>query len=318
VAGRFRTRIKKLQQSMSLTGAIVALAVGVIIPVLSSTSLGIVLLAIGESSKETVFGVLVLSFAAAAFGSAIIVTVLLGRRARLARLQTDFTANITHELRTPLAAIRMYAQTLQLGRLDGDPQRTAESLETILRETAWLETMIDRVLSWRTASEDREVLEIRRKPLAESVRFAISRFEGMVSPGEVDLDVDLRSDTPVEHDENGIASVTLNLLINAYKYSGAEKKIRVTVQDVGEFVELAVADNGIGIPKSEVGRIFEPFYRIDTRLRARSCGAGLGLAIVRHQALAHRGEVYVESEEGVGSRFSVRLPAATTESEAAK
>jgi signal transduction histidine kinase len=295
---------------MSLTGAIVALAVGVIFPVLSSTSIGIVLLVIGESSKETVFGVLVLSFAAAAFGSAIVVTVLLGRRARLARLQTDFTANITHELRTPLAAIRMYAQTLQLGRLDGDPRRTEESLETILRETEWLETMIDRVLSWRTASEDRDALEMRRAPLVDSVRGAIVRFERMVPPGEVALRVDLRSDTPVDHDDNGIASVTLNLLINAYKYTGAAKEIRVTVQDVGEFVELSVADNGIGIPRAEVGRIFEPFYRIDTRLRSKSCGAGLGLAIVRHQAIAHKGEVYVESEEGVGSRFSVRLPAA--------
>jgi signal transduction histidine kinase len=318
VAGRFRTRIKKLQQNMSLTGAIVALAVGVIFPVLSSTSIGIVLLAIGESSKETVFGVLVLSFAAAAFGSAIVVTVLLGRRARLARLQTDFTANITHELRTPLAAIRMYAQTLQLGRLDGDPKKTAESLETILRETSWLETMIDRVLTWRTAAEDRDALEMRRAPLVESVRGAIARFESMVSPDEVSLAVDLRSASPVNHDENGIASITLNLLINAYKYTGAAKEIRVTVQDVGEFVELAVADNGIGIPKNEVGRIFEPFYRIDTRLRSRSCGAGLGLAIVRHLALAHRGEVYVESEEGVGSRFSVRLPVATESSEGAR
>ena len=310
MAGRFRTRIKKFQQNMSLKGAIVALAVGVIFPVLSSTSLGIVLIAIGKSSQETVFGVLVLSFAAAAFGSAIVVTVLLGRRARLARLQTDFTANITHELRTPLAAIRMYAQTLQLGRLDGNPQKTAESLETILRETTWLETMIDRVLSWRRAAEDRDALEMRRIPLVETVRGAITRFERMVAPGEVALDVDLTSASPVDHDENGIASVTLNLLINAYKYTGTEKRIRVSVQDVGEFVELAVSDNGIGIPKKEVARIFEPFYRAEAGQRGTSCGAGLGLAIVRHQALAHKGEVYVESEEGVGSRFSVRLPVA--------
>ena len=315
MAGRFRTRIKKIQQSMSLTGAIVALAVGVIFPVLSSTSIGIVLLAIGESSREIVFGVLVLSFAAAAFGSAIVVTVLLGRRARLARLQTDFTANITHELRTPLAAIRMYTQTLLLGRLDGDPRRTEESLETIMRETEWLETMIDRVLTWRTAADDRDVLEMRRTPLVESVRGAIARFERMVPPGEVALSVDLRSTAPVNHDENGIASITLNLLINAYKYTGAEKEIRVTVQDVDDFVELSVADNGIGIPKNEVARIFEPFYRIDTQLRGKSCGAGLGLAIVRHLALAHKGEVYVESEEGAGSRLSVRLPIAAEESE---
>jgi len=295
---------------MSLTGAIVALAVGVIFPVLLSTSIGIILLVIGESSQETVFGVLVLSFAAAAFGSAVIVTVLLGRRARLARLQADFTANITHELRTPLAAIRMYAQTLRLGRLDGDPEKTAESLETILRETEWLGTMIDRVLDWRTASRDRDALEMRRAPLTEAVRDAVARFERMVTPGEVSLEIDLRSETPVEHDENGIASLTLNLLINAYKYTGQDKEIRVSLADVEGGVELSVSDNGIGIPKSEVEQIFEPFYRVDSRLRGKSSGAGLGLAIVRHQARAHKGDVFVESEEGAGSRFTVRLPAA--------
>lgn len=295
---------------MSLTGAIVALAVGVIIPVISSTSVGIVLLAIGQSSQETVFGVLVLSLAAAAFGSAVVVTVLLGRRARLARLQADFTANITHELRTPLAAIRMYAQTLRLGRLDGDPAKTAESLETILRETEWLGTMIDRVLAWRAAAEDRDALEMRRAPLTGAVEGAIARFERMVPPGEMSLEVDLRSGTPVDHDENGIASVTLNLLINAYKYTGPRKELRVSLRDVDGGVELAVSDNGIGVPKREAGRIFEPFYRVDSGRRGTAPGAGLGLAIVRHQARAHRGDVFLESEEGVGSRFSVRLPAA--------
>ncbi len=303
---------------MSLTGAIVALTVGVIFPVLLSTSIGIILLVIGESSKETVFGVLVLSFAAAAFGSAIVVTVLLGRRARLARLQADFTANITHELRTPLAAIRMYAQTLSMGRLDGDPQKTAESLETILRETEWLGTMIDRVLAWRTASRDRDALEMRRAPLTEAVRGAVARFERMVAPGEVALAVDLRGETPVDHDANGIASVTLNLLINAYKYTGERKELRVALEDVEGGVELSIADNGIGIPKREVERIFEPFYRVDSRLRGKSSGAGLGLAIVRHQARAHRGEVFVESEEGVGSRFTVRLPAADADATEAR
>jgi two-component system, OmpR family, phosphate regulon sensor histidine kinase PhoR len=318
VAGRFRTKITKLQQSMSLTGAIVALAVGVIFPILLSTSIGIILLVIGESSKETVFGVLVLSFAAAAFGSAIVVTVLLGRRARLARLQADFTANITHELRTPLAAIRMYAQTLSLGRLEGDPQKTAESLETILRETEWLGTMIDRVLAWRKASQDRDVLEMTRAPLAEAVRGAVARFERMVAPGEVALEVALSGTTPVDHDENGIVSVTLNLLINAYKYTGAHKEIRVALDDVEGGVELSVSDNGIGIPKREVVRIFEPFYRVDSRLRGKSAGAGLGLAIVRHQARAHRGEVFVESEEGAGTKFTVRLPAADPEEAVAR
>ncbi len=307
----FRTRIKQLQRSMSLTSAIVALAVGVILPVLLSTSLGIVRLASGGKSEDIVFGVLVLSFAAAAFGSAIVVTVLLGKRARVARLQADFTANISHELRTPLASIRMYAQTLQMGRLDGDPKRTKESLEIILRETEWLEAMIDRVLAWRAASGDREQPEMKIGSMREAVKSAVARFERMVAPGEVDLKVSIECDTPVLHDADGMGSLLLNLLINAYKYSGSDKRIAVTVEDTGEHVEISVKDNGIGIPEDRVGRIFDPFYQIDPGSRGGSSGVGLGLAIVRHQARSHSGEVYVESEEGVGSRFSVLLPHAT-------
>ena len=304
----FRTRIKQLQRSMSLTSAIVALAVGVILPVLLSTSLGIVRLASGGKSEDIVFGVLVLSFAAAAFGSAIVVTVLLGKRARIARLQADFTANISHELRTPLASIRMYAQTLQMGRLDGDQKRTKESLETILRETEWLEAMIDRVLAWRAAAGDREQPEMKIGPLRAAVESAVARFERMVEPGEVDLQVSIECDTLVLHDADGIGSLVLNLLVNAYKYSGSDKRITVTVEDLGDFVEISVKDNGIGIPMDRVGKIFDPFYQIDSGSSGGTSGAGLGLAIVRHQARSHSGEVYVESEEGVGSRFSVSLP----------
>lgn len=294
---------------MSLTGAIVALTVGVIVPVLSSTSLGIILLVLGESSEDTVFGVLVLSFAAAAFGSAVVVTVLLGKRARVARLQADFTANITHELRTPLTSIRMYAQTLQMGRLEGDPERIEESLKTIVRETEWLETMIDRVLTWRQAEKDWDAPDLEPGTLRDPVEAAVQRFSRMISDGEVQLSVNIEDDRPVMHDEDMIISMVLNLLINAYKYTGTEKKIAVTVRGLGDQVELAVEDNGVGIPKDKVGKIFDPFYRADTSLHGKAAGAGLGLAIVRHHVRAHSGDVYVESEVGEGSRFAIRLPA---------
>ena len=101
------------------------------------------------------------SFTAAAIGGAIILYVLLGRRARLVRLQSDLLANVTHELRTPLAAIRMHAQTLQSGLLEADPARAADCLETIVRETEWLDAMIERVLSWRAAAKDRDLADCR-------------------------------------------------------------------------------------------------------------------------------------------------------------
>lgn len=279
-----------------------------IVPVFLSTSLGIVTLALGESSRAIVLGVLIISFAAAAAGSAIVATVLLGRRARIARMQSDLLANVTHELRTPLAAIRMYTQTLQMGKVANDPTRTADCLETILRETEWLEAMVDRVLTWRGSAKDMHTLQLKSAPLKAGVQDAVDRFSRMISKNNVTLEVELSSTADVKHDRSGISAMVLNLLVNAYKYTRKNKRIRVTLRDLENWVELSVEDNGIGIPQNEVGRIFDAFYRVDSRLKGESSGAGLGLAIVRHQVRAHEGEVYVDSEVGQGSRFLVRLP----------
>ncbi len=301
-------RIRRRVRSLSLTGVIVALAVGVLLPVMLSTAVGIVTLALGESTNWIVVGVLVTSFAAAAIGSAITATVLLSRKARTARLQADLLANVTHDLRTPLSAIRMYAQTLQDGRLKDDPRKTEEGLETIVRETEWLETMIDRVLTWRAATRDRDVLRFEAAPLRVAVELAVERFSRMLAPGEVDLSVEIDSARPVLHDRNAIGAVVLNLLINAYKYTGQDKHISVGLQERDGRVAISVADNGIGIPAKEIRRIFDPFYRVDTSLRGESTGAGLGLAVVQHLTRAHKGEVRVESQEEGGSNFIVLLP----------
>jgi two-component system, OmpR family, phosphate regulon sensor histidine kinase PhoR len=294
---------------MSLTGVIVALSVGVILPVILSTSVGIVTLALGTSSGSIVIGVLIICFAAAAFGVAIAVTVLLGRRNRLARLQADLLANVTHDLRTPLAAIRMYAQTLHLGRVADNPKATADCLDAILRETEWLESMIERVLAWRAAAKDRDVLELQVATLEEALNEAVTRFRHMTA-NEAGPECDIRTQVKIPHDKQAIVSIVLNLLINAYKYTGPDKAIRLAAADLDGWVEIAVEDNGIGIPPREVGRIFDPFYRVDATLKGKSSGAGLGLAIVRHHVLSHRGQVYVDSAPGKGSRFSVRFPVA--------
>jgi len=306
-------KIKRRARGMSLAGTFVALAVGVILPVLLSTAVGIVALALGESSTTLIVGVLVVSFAAAAIGGAVTAIVLLGRRARVVRLQADLLTNMTHDLRTPLAAIRMYAQTLQAGRLKEDPERTRASLETILRETEWLEAMIDKVLTWRSTVKDRQILEMKTQPIREAMELASGRFTKMVVPGEVDFSEDLKSTAPVAHDRYAIVTVVLNLLVNAYKYTGADKKISLRTHDRDGWVVITVEDNGIGIPRKEMGRVFDPFYRVDTRLVQKASGAGLGLAIVRHLVRAHSGEIDVESVEEKGSRFSVRLPAARIE-----
>ncbi len=309
------TRIKRLRRNLRLTGAIVWLSVGVLVPVLLSTGVGILTLFMGNSSESIILGVLTLSFTSAAIGSGIIVAVLLGRRARTARLQADFLANVTHELRTPLASIRMYAQTLESGLLDQDPARARQSVKTILRETEWLGSMIDDVLTWRAAAKDRFELNPVVAPVAAVTEDAAARFRRMLAPDEVEFTVQVDTVLPVRHDKRGLAILIQNLLVNAYKYTGREKKIRLEATDQGDQVQLVISDNGVGIPDTEIGRIFDPFYRLEAGRGHGAGGAGLGLAIVRHMVAAHDGEVFVESPASGGCRFLVRLPVAELDSE---
>lgn len=295
-------------RALSLRSAIIAVSVGVMLPVLLSTSVGIIALVTGTSTKELLIGVLMVSFTSAAAGGAIVSVVLLGRKARLARLQSDLLANVSHELRTPLAAIRMYAQTLQSGLLHSDPDQTRESLATIVRESERLEATIERVLTWRALARDRATVVLRPGSLRTAVSEGVERFQRMTGPGEMQLDVAIDTDREVAHDREAISSVLLNLLVNAYKYSGEDKRIRIELREEGAGVVLSVRDNGTGIPIHELRRIFDPFHRGGGEHRA--AGAGLGLAIVRHLVRAHAGEVRVESELGAGSTFTVSLPAA--------
>jgi two-component system phosphate regulon sensor histidine kinase PhoR len=257
--------------------------------------------------------VLIISFTSAAIGGAVIVTVLLGRRARTARLQMDLLANVTHELRTPLAAIRMYAQTLEMGLLEGDEVRTGKCVDTIIRETEWLETMIDRVLTWRSLAKDRDELNMRCAPIDEVAQETAKRFSKMIAVDDVDFSVEIDTKLPIQHSQLGINSIIINLLTNASKYTGDRKKISLSVTDEDNAVVVRVEDNGIGIPEKELKRIFDPFYRVDSNLGGKAAGAGLGLAIVNHLVITHSGTISISTTEGEGSVFLVSLPKASEE-----
>jgi two-component system phosphate regulon sensor histidine kinase PhoR len=208
----------------------------------------------------------------------------------------------------------MYTESLMSGLLREDPLRTEESLRLILQQTEWLDAMIDRVLTWRMAARDRDVVDMQAGSIRPAVEEAVLRFARMTPPAEAGLSVKINTTLPVRHDRLAIGEIVLNLLVNAYKYTAQHKQIRLNAFDEDGRVVITVRDNGIGIPQTALKKIFDPFYRVDTGLRSKASGAGLGLAIVRHLVKLHGGEISVESEPGQGSLFTIRLPAVREDS----
>jgi signal transduction histidine kinase len=239
------------------------------------------------------------------------------RKARLARMQADFIANVTHELRTPLSSIKLYAQTLQSGKLADDPKRTAECIGVILREAGWLDVMIDRLLTWRSSSREMMQLEMKPAPVTYAVRSAAEHFKHIVPADEMEFTFTPGSSLCVMHDVTAINTIVLNLLVNAYKYTGNHKKISVRTSDGKDGVVIEVEDNGIGIEPHEINKIYEPFYRVRRKNGSGPGGTGLGLSIVRYLVSRHNGTIDVKSVKDAGSVFTINLPAAEKQNEQA-
>ncbi|NMO17542.1 two-component sensor histidine kinase [Pyxidicoccus fallax] len=231
------------------------------------------------------------------------------REAQLSRMKTDFVSLVSHELRTPLTSIRMFIETLALGRLK-DPAQMQEVLTLLTRETERLSIFIERVLDWARIEGGRKVYQLAPLPVSEVVEAAVAAFRAQRLEGGVDLKVEVADGLPtLDVDKDAVAGALLNLLQNAYKYSGPEdRRITLTARRGGKFVDLSVEDNGVGIAPKERKRIFERFYRVDNLLTRRTEGSGLGLAIARRIVEAHGGRIGVHSEPGRGSRFTIHLP----------
>jgi signal transduction histidine kinase len=233
------------------------------------------------------------------------------REAKLSRLKTDFVSLVSHELRTPLTSIRMFIETLALGRLK-DPAQTQEVLQLLTRETERLSTLIERVLDWARIESGRKEYHREQIIVGQLVEEAVAAFRAQRLDSGVELKVELPEKLPlVEADRHAVAGALLNLLQNAYKYSGKDKRITVSARAEGKWVELSVEDNGVGISPRDRKRIFERFYRVDNLLTRKTEGSGLGLAITKRIIEAHGGRILVHSEVGKGSRFTLQLPVDT-------
>jgi signal transduction histidine kinase len=232
----------------------------------------------------------------------------ISREMNLARLKSDFVANVSHELRTPLALIRLYAETLELGRLNSK-EKYQEYFRIIREESERLSSLINNILDFSRIEAGRKEYEFKETDLSELVRSTLDTYRFQIEQNGFTFEENIAKDIPpVNVDREAIARSLLNLVNNALKYSKDKKYIGVSLYRANGSVRLEVADHGIGIPIAEQDKIFEKFYRCGDPLVHNVKGSGLGLALVRHIVRAHGGDVKVESAPEKGSKFTIDLP----------
>jgi two-component system sensor histidine kinase SenX3 len=224
---------------------------------------------------------------------------------RVESVRRDFVANVSHELKTPIGALGLLAETMAA---TDDPQVVQQLADRVVREADRLSRIVDDLLDLSTI-EAQEAPS--RAPIP--VRLLVSETVDLVQAAADLADVPIRvSPEPPEIeiacDRRQMRSALMNLLDNAIKYSGPHQPVEVGAHLVGDRIALVVRDHGIGIPTRDLERIFERFYRVDRARSRETGGTGLGLAIVRHVAQAHGGDVTVDSREGEGSTFTIQVP----------
>ncbi|HVP66992.1 MAG TPA: ATP-binding protein [Anaeromyxobacteraceae bacterium] len=282
----------------------------VIVPAAMMLTVGILILVFGHQRQDYVFGTLIVALVGTTFIGVVATLVVLYREAYVARLQTDFVNKVSHDLRTPLTSIRMFVETLQMGRLP-DPERQREALEIIALETGRLSSLITRLLDWARMESGKRTYDFENERVEPIVDAALRAVDPQRLQTGAEVVREVADDLPpVRVDRDAIVDALVDLLQNAFKYTGPEKRIVLRAQRSGPTVALSVVDNGPGIPGADQKRIFDKFYRGKDPLDRTIEGSGLGLAMVKHVVQAHGGRVGVASELGKGSTFTILLPSA--------
>src|SRR5437588_458462 len=225
----------------------------------------------------------------------------------LARLKSDFVSNVSHELRTPLSLIRLYAETLEMGRLTS-PEKYQEYYCIIRKESERLTALINNILDFSRIEAGRKEYDFRETDLRELVRNTLDSYRYQIEQHGFTYEEKIDEVPPVRVDREAMARSLVNLVNNALKYSEDRKFIGVNLYRDNGSLKLEVVDHGIGIPHQEQSKIFEKFYRVGDPLVHNTKGSGLGLSLVRHIAQAHGGDVLVDSSPGQGSKFTITLP----------
>ncbi len=235
---------------------------------------------------------------------------LLRRQMAVAQLKNDLVANVTHELKTPLSSMRLLVDTL-LNSPAIEEKTAREYLQLIARENLRLSHLIDNFLAFSRIERDKYAFDFHAVPARQIIDSAAAAVRERFNTPGCHFTAAAPAELPaVLADAGAMVTALLNLLDNAWKYSGEEKQIVLTASAKNGTVHFAVQDNGIGLPERERSRIFKRFYQVDPHLSRTGSGCGLGLSIVQFIVSAHHGGVAVESQPGRGSTFTITLPVA--------
>lgn len=231
------------------------------------------------------------------------------REMKLAQAKSTFVSNVSHELKTPLALIRLFAETLELGRVNSK-EKAQEYYHIINNESRRLTQLINNVLDFSQIEAGRKQYRFVRCDVADVVEEVIKSYEYQIINAGFELTTDIERELPPALiDRDAISQALLNLLNNAVKYSDDVRRIGVRLWASEGQIAIQVIDSGPGIPLSEHEKIFEKFYRMNTGLVHDTKGSGLGLALVKHIVEAHHGRILVDSASGRGSQFTILIPA---------
>jgi two-component system phosphate regulon sensor histidine kinase PhoR len=293
--------------NVQLRRAQLVLILVVLVPTLLSLVVGILLTALGDDGLSLVFGILVLTLCTTGITGYVLGSIFVGKGASLARIQNDFISSVSHELRTPLTSIRLLIEGLSNERLARDEKQHV--LRLLGQETDRLEKLVVRVLELSKMESGAHTFRKTEIEVKDVVCEALAAFDAATLSSPLKIKTSLERGLVVVGDAETLARALLNLLINAWKYTGDDKQISLTAVRARRWVEIRVIDNGPGIPHDEQGAIFEKFQRGETAPHHNVSGYGLGLAFVRATARAHRGKIDVISRPGYTEmRLRLRLP----------
>ncbi|MGH7444045.1 MAG: sensor histidine kinase, partial [Longimicrobiales bacterium] len=233
----------------------------------------------------------------------------LRREAELMRMRSEFVAGVSHELRTPLAQIRMFTETLLLGRVRSDIERR-RALEIIDQEARRLAQLVENVLTFGRGAERRARVAPEPMSFAVEVQRIADSFATLRKAQAVELRLELQDDIVVPLDRDALHQILLNLVDNALKYGPAGQRVTVGTAMFGDAARVWVDDEGPGVPASERERVFESFQRLSRDIERSVTGSGIGLAVVRELTRLHGGTTWIEDAPGGGARVVAEFPGA--------